>query len=88
MQCNDDWIRLYVELAVAIDIRATDLNFKILEVSTDRKDDEGLYAENATLYIGYKDLHEERLGKSCHRVAVVRRSFETSVSSVRFGLGV
>ncbi|CAA7061505.1 unnamed protein product [Microthlaspi erraticum] len=76
VQEHDEWIRLYVELAVAFDFPPRGGgDFEILDVAMDRND-EGLDAKNATFYISYRDLDDARLGKSCHRIATVRRSFD------------
>uniref|UniRef100_A0A1J3FGA2 UPF0725 protein n=1 Tax=Noccaea caerulescens TaxID=107243 RepID=A0A1J3FGA2_NOCCA len=77
VQDNDEWIRLYVELAVAFDVSASRGDFEILDVAMDRNpNDEGLDAKNATFYISYRDRDDAWLAKSCHRIAAVRRSFD------------
>ncbi|CAH2051161.1 unnamed protein product [Thlaspi arvense] len=70
---DNDWIRLYLELAVA-SAGASDDALSNLEIVTVAIGDEGgLNANNATLYIRYNDLS---LGKVSDRVALVRRSFD------------
>ncbi|CAA7061506.1 unnamed protein product [Microthlaspi erraticum] len=78
VQENDEWIRLYVELAVTFDFPPSrgEGDIEILDVSMDRMD-EGLDAKNATFYISYKYSDDAWLGKRCHhRIAAVRRSFD------------
>ncbi|XP_019102070.1 PREDICTED: UPF0725 protein At3g57210-like [Camelina sativa] len=78
---DNDWIRLYLELAVAkyrsinMDPDLSDL--KIVNVAIDTSQDlsEGLNAKNATVYISYKDSCEARVGKDVDRIAIVRRTF-------------
>ncbi|VVA97845.1 unnamed protein product [Arabis nemorensis] len=68
---GNDWIRLYMELAVA----TTDRNryhlpnLKIVKVAMDG---DGLNAKNAVFYIRYLD--ESRVGKDVDRIAIVRRA--------------
>ncbi|CAH8265302.1 unnamed protein product [Arabidopsis lyrata] len=76
---DNDWIRLYLELAVAkytSDKKDPDLsNLKIVNVAIDIQDlNEGLNAKNATVYISYKD--EARVGKDVDRIAIARRNFD------------
>ncbi|KAF3534106.1 hypothetical protein DY000_02037961, partial [Brassica cretica] len=73
LQDNDDWIRLYLELAVAInEPRHHGLfNLEIVKVATDV--DEGINAKNATFYIRYNDLSKAE-DSDC--IAIVRRSFD------------
>lgn len=79
---DNDWIRIYLELAVATTDRnreASDFglsNLEIVDVAIDANDEEGLNARNATFYIRYKDLYKARLGKDFDRIAIVRRSFD------------
>ncbi|CAL9222286.1 unnamed protein product [Arabidopsis halleri] len=80
LQDNNDWIRLYLELAVATTDRnreASDFGLSNLEIVNVAIDAEGLYARNATFYIRYKDLYKARLGKAdFDRFAIVRRIFD------------
>ncbi|XP_010505520.1 PREDICTED: UPF0725 protein At3g25080-like [Camelina sativa] len=78
---DNDWIRLYLELAVA-KYRSTNMDpdlsdLKIVNVAIDTSQDlsEGLNAKNATVYISYKDSCEARVGKDVDRIAVVRSTF-------------
>ncbi|CAH8356380.1 unnamed protein product [Eruca vesicaria subsp. sativa] len=72
LQDNDDWIRLYLELGVAINEPRRGLfNLEIVKVATDV--DEGINAKNATFYIRYKDLSKAE-DSDC--IAIVRRSFD------------
>ncbi|KAL0857909.1 hypothetical protein Bca101_063063 [Brassica carinata] len=72
LQDNDDWIRLYLELAVAInEPRHGVFNLEIVKVATDV--DEGINAKNATFYIRYNDLSKAE-DSDC--IAIVRRSFD------------
>ncbi|KAG2245807.1 hypothetical protein Bca52824_085435 [Brassica carinata] len=73
LQDNDDWIRLYLELAVAInEPRHHGLfNLEIVKVATDVG--EGINAKNATFYIRYNDLSKAE-DSDC--IAIVRRSFD------------
>ncbi|CAH2061658.1 unnamed protein product [Thlaspi arvense] len=84
LQDNDDWIRLYVELAVAKSPGAkaerawAPEDLKILKVAMDVVD--GLNAKkNVLFYIEYKDL---RLGRYSHGIAIVRRSFDEDEGSL------
>ncbi|CAH2080257.1 unnamed protein product [Thlaspi arvense] len=81
LQDNDDWVRLYVELAVAKPYTREEQgldNLKILKVAMDseRYLSEGLGANDATFYIRYEDSCEARVGKDVDRVAVVRRMLD------------
>ncbi|CAA7027896.1 unnamed protein product [Microthlaspi erraticum] len=78
-----DWIRLYLELAVATTDRSTvnhDLSdLKILEVAVETKEDvkpskERLNAKNAVFYISYKG--KPRNGNPANCIAIVRRTFD------------
>ncbi|KAL1190912.1 hypothetical protein V5N11_025655 [Cardamine amara subsp. amara] len=82
---HNDWIRLYLELAVATSHRHTDhdlSNLKIVKVAietTEQDPNEGsLNAINALVYIRYKDFCESRVGKDVDRIAIVRRTFKES----------
>ncbi|KAH0878531.1 hypothetical protein HID58_065925 [Brassica napus] len=82
---NDDWIRLYLELAVATTNRNTlenhlVSNLKIVKVAIDTSTQEGLDLF-AIVYIRYKDSCEARVGKDVDRVAVVRRFFNEGMGS-------
>ncbi|KAF8083052.1 hypothetical protein N665_0794s0013 [Sinapis alba] len=69
---NDEWIRLYLELAVAITEARDGLrNLEIVKVATDV--DGGVNAKNATFYIRYNDLSR---GEHSDCIAIVRRSFD------------
>ncbi|KAJ0248838.1 hypothetical protein HA466_0158820 [Hirschfeldia incana] len=74
---DNDWIRLYLELAVATTNRDIDVveesltNLKILKVATEST--QGLGDFDAVFYIEYEDSCEARVGKDVHRVAIVRR---------------
>ncbi|XP_019087705.1 PREDICTED: UPF0725 protein At3g57210-like [Camelina sativa] len=83
---QNDWIRLYLELAVATTHtnkgRNHDLsNLKILKVAIEATEDldppnEGsLNALNALVYIRYEDSCESRVGKDVDRIAIVKRSY-------------
>ncbi|KAL1209497.1 hypothetical protein V5N11_022838 [Cardamine amara subsp. amara] len=79
---DQDWIRLYLELAVATTFRSnTKINpskLEILKVAIETMKDanEGPDADSViVLYIRYKDLCEARVGKNVDRVAIVRRRF-------------
>ncbi|CAD5324080.1 unnamed protein product [Arabidopsis thaliana] len=81
LQENNDWIRLYLELAVATTDRnreASDFGLSNLEIVNVAVDAEGLLnAKNAIFYIRYKDLYEARLGNAdFDRIAIVRRIFD------------
>jgi len=81
LQANIDWIRLYLELAVATTDRnreASDFGLSNLEIVNVAVDAEGLLnARNAIFYIRYKDLYEARLGNAdFDRIAIVRRIFD------------
>ncbi|EOA38016.1 hypothetical protein CARUB_v10009487mg [Capsella rubella] len=86
----NDWIRLYLELAVArkcrMFIKGEDLsNLEIVKVAlqkTSSQDpNEGHFnAKNTTVYISYRDTSEARVGKDVDRIAVVRRSFDEQSS--------
>ncbi|CAN6926635.1 unnamed protein product [Brassica oleracea var. botrytis] len=75
---SNDWIRLYVELALATtedrdgDVK---LKLKIVNVATDLLD-EGVNAKNATFYIRYNDLSKAALGEVSDHIAIVRRRFD------------
>ncbi|KAL0719808.1 hypothetical protein Bca4012_069132 [Brassica carinata] len=72
LQDNDDWIRLYLELAIAInEPRHGVFNLEIVKVATDV--DEWINAKNATFYIRYSDLSKAE-DSDC--IAIVRRSFD------------
>ncbi|KAJ4894803.1 hypothetical protein Rs2_21597 [Raphanus sativus] len=73
LQDNDDWIRLYLELALAIkEPRGVGVfNLEIVKVATDVG--EGINAKNATFYIRYSDLSK---AEDSDRIAIVRRSFD------------
>ncbi|KAG2263664.1 hypothetical protein Bca52824_070743, partial [Brassica carinata] len=74
---DNDWIRLYLELAVATSNRSLALrkesvtNLEILEVATEST--QGLGDYDALFYIRHLDSCEARVGKDFHRVAIVRR---------------
>ncbi|CAA7055482.1 unnamed protein product [Microthlaspi erraticum] len=79
----NDWIRLYVELAIAIypslDWEDDDLsNLEIVDVAIESTQgpSEGLNAKNATVYIRFRDPSEARVGMEVDRVAMVRRSYD------------
>ncbi|EOA17157.1 hypothetical protein CARUB_v10005425mg [Capsella rubella] len=83
---ENDWIRLYLELAVATTHTNTgrdhDLsNLKILKVAIETPEDleppnEGsLSAITALVYIRYEDSCESRVGKDVDRIAYVKRTF-------------
>ncbi|CAL9216401.1 unnamed protein product [Arabidopsis halleri] len=82
---ENDWIRLYLELAVATTNRGTitdhnDLsNLKIIQVAIDTTPQDVDLVLNRTnfaiVYIRYKDSCEARVGKDVDRVAIVRRAF-------------
>ncbi|XP_002870599.2 LOW QUALITY PROTEIN: UPF0725 protein At3g57210 [Arabidopsis lyrata subsp. lyrata] len=83
LQVND-WIRLYLELAVATTHRSTGRNhdlsgLKIMKVAIDTCEDvpneASQNAINAIVYIRYKDFCESRVGKDVDRIAIVKRSF-------------
>ncbi|ESQ31462.1 hypothetical protein EUTSA_v10004573mg [Eutrema salsugineum] len=72
---DNDWIRLYLELAVATTTgRDCGLSNKleIVKVAID----DALNAKNAIIYIRYNDLYKAELGKDSDRIAIVRRSFD------------
>lgn len=80
---ENDWIRLYLELAVAKTVKKRGethslTTLKILKVATESTRDlppfkKGLAAFDATFYIRYEDSCEARVGKDVHRIALVRR---------------
>ncbi|EOA18325.1 hypothetical protein CARUB_v10006844mg, partial [Capsella rubella] len=83
---QNDWIRLYLELAVAATHKNTgrnhDLsNLKILKVAIETPEDleppnEGsLSAITALVYIRYEDSCESRVGKDVDRIAIVKRTY-------------
>ncbi|XP_019086364.1 PREDICTED: UPF0725 protein At3g57210-like [Camelina sativa] len=83
---QNDWIRLYLELAVATTHtnkgRNHDLsNLKILKVAIETTEDldppsEGsLNALNALVYIRYEDSCDSRVGKDVDRIAIVKRTY-------------
>ncbi|KAJ0244305.1 hypothetical protein HA466_0189620 [Hirschfeldia incana] len=75
LQDNDDWIRLYLELAVAIKEPGRDLfNLEIVKVATDVDDERINVVKNATFYIRYIDLSKADEESDC--IAIVRRSFD------------
>ncbi|AAF97981.1 F21J9.3 [Arabidopsis thaliana] len=86
LQEDNDWIRLYLELAVATTNRGTirdldDLsNLKIIQVAIDTTPQDVDLVFNRTyfaiVYIQYKDSCEARVGKDVDRVAIVRRAFD------------
>ncbi|CAA7040262.1 unnamed protein product [Microthlaspi erraticum] len=76
---DNDWILLYIELAIAIVTNSEGKDFgppklEIVKVAMDAKD-EGLNALNAIFYVRYKDLNEAEIGKALDRFAIVRRRF-------------
>ncbi|CAH8272465.1 unnamed protein product [Arabidopsis lyrata] len=83
---DNDWIRLYLELAVSTTNRATvmvhdDLsNLMIVQVVIDTTPQDVDLVFNRTnfaiVYIMYKDSCEARVGKDVDRVAIVRRAFD------------
>ncbi|XP_013588199.1 PREDICTED: UPF0725 protein At1g19060-like isoform X3 [Brassica oleracea var. oleracea] len=83
---NDDWIRLYLELAVATTNRNTlenhlVSNLKIVKVAIDTTSTQEGLDLFAIVYIRYKDSCEARVGKDVDRVAVVRRFFNEGMGS-------
>ncbi|CAG7864676.1 unnamed protein product [Brassica rapa] len=83
---NDDWIRLYLELAVAASNRDTlenhlVSNLKIVKVAIDTTSTQEGLDLFAIVYIRYKDSCEARVGKDVDRVAVVRRFFNEGMGS-------
>ncbi|XP_019092385.1 PREDICTED: UPF0725 protein At4g11700-like [Camelina sativa] len=80
---KNDWIRLYLELAVATTNRTHSkfgmANLKILRVAMETPREhvlpitEGLGAYDAIFYIRYTDSCKARAGDDVDRVAVVRR---------------
>ncbi|XP_020866718.1 UPF0725 protein At3g19520 isoform X2 [Arabidopsis lyrata subsp. lyrata] len=87
----NDWIRLYLELAVSskrnMFFKDEDLsNLEIVKVAietttTSQDPNEGhLNAMNTTVYISYRDPSEARVGKDVDRIAIVRRSFDKQSS--------
>ncbi|CAF2020656.1 unnamed protein product [Brassica oleracea var. botrytis] len=74
---DNDWISLYLKLAVATTNKSFDVarlslaNLKILKVATEST--QGLGDYDAVFYIEYEDSCEARVGKDVHRVAIVRR---------------
>ncbi|KAJ0247826.1 hypothetical protein HA466_0162320 [Hirschfeldia incana] len=74
---DNDWIRLYLELAVATTNRSLAVknesltNLKIMKVATESSQELGDF--DAVFYIEYEDSCEARVGKDVHRVAIVRR---------------
>nr|XP_018483635.1 PREDICTED: UPF0725 protein EMB2204-like [Raphanus sativus] len=87
---DNDWIRLYLELAVATTNRKYGRHheslavLKILEVAIEST--QGLGDYDAVFYIRYDDSCEARVGKDIHRVAIVRRFFDKQ-SEVLYLLG-
>ena len=86
MRENDDWIRLYLELAVAASNRDTlenhlVSNLKIVKVAIDTTSTQEGLDLFAIVYIRYKDSCEARVGKDVDRVAVVRRFFNEGMGS-------
>ncbi|CAA7040256.1 unnamed protein product [Microthlaspi erraticum] len=76
---DNDWILLYIELAIAIVKNSEDKAFgppklEIVKVAMDANG-EGLNAINAIFYVRYKDLNEAEIGKALDRFAIVRRRF-------------
>ncbi|KFK33360.1 hypothetical protein AALP_AA5G003700 [Arabis alpina] len=79
-QANDDWITLYLKLAVAPTMMNPDLStFSILKVAMDAREyangDGRLNSINATFYLSYKDLCEKRVDKDFDRIAIVKSSY-------------
>lgn len=74
---DNDWIRLYLELAVATTNKKIGryshslTSLKILKVAMESS--QGLCDFDAVFYIEYEDSCESRVGKDVHRVAIVRR---------------
>ncbi|KAF8102018.1 hypothetical protein N665_0201s0309 [Sinapis alba] len=74
---DNDWIRLYLELAVATTnrklgrVKNSLTNLKILKVAMEST--QGLCDFDAVFYIRYDDDCEARVGKDVDRVAIVRR---------------
>ncbi|CAH8384137.1 unnamed protein product [Eruca vesicaria subsp. sativa] len=89
---DNDWIRLYLELAVATTNRSFELkdlsvtNLKIQKVAIESSS-QSLGDYDALFYIRYEDDCEARVGKDLHRVAVVRRILDNN-SQVLNLLGV
>ncbi|XP_020888012.1 UPF0725 protein EMB2204 [Arabidopsis lyrata subsp. lyrata] len=83
---KNDWIRLYLELAVATTkrhhIKHGVANLKILRVALDttpdpcRPSEKGLHAYDAIFYIRYTDSCKARAGEDGDRVAIVRRIWD------------
>ncbi|KAF8103877.1 hypothetical protein N665_0183s0053 [Sinapis alba] len=84
---NDDWIRLYLELAVAATNRHTlenhhlVSNLKIVKVAIDTTSTQEGLDLFAIVYIRYKDSCQARVGRDVDRVAVVRRFFNEGMGS-------
>ncbi|CAH8391339.1 unnamed protein product [Eruca vesicaria subsp. sativa] len=84
---NDDWIRLYLELAVATSNRGDTLenhlvsNLKIVKVAIDTTSTQEGLDLFAIVYIRYKDSCKARVGKDVDRVAVVRRFFNEGMGA-------
>ncbi|CAH8391320.1 unnamed protein product [Eruca vesicaria subsp. sativa] len=83
---NDDWIRLYLELAVAASNRDTlenhlVSNLKIVKVAIDTTSTQEGLDLFAIVYIRYKDSCKARVGKDVDRVAVVRRFFSEGMGA-------
>ncbi|KAG7628825.1 UPF0725 protein [Arabidopsis thaliana] len=79
----NDWIRLYLELSVAISDRTTtdhDLSgLRIVSVAIQTMEppsESSLTAKNATVYIRYIDFCKARCGQNLDRIAVVRRNLQ------------
>ncbi|CAH2069163.1 unnamed protein product [Thlaspi arvense] len=85
-ESDDDWIRLYMELAVATKDRSREAKdygpstLEIVKVAMDANG-EGLNALNATFYVRYKDLYEAQSGKVLDRFAIVRRRLHEDTGS-------
>ncbi|CAH2069161.1 unnamed protein product [Thlaspi arvense] len=85
-ESDNDWIRLYMELAVATKDRSREASdygpskLEIVKVAMDANG-EGLNALNATFYVRYKDLYKTQSGKVLDRFAIVRRRFHEDTGS-------
>ncbi|CAA7042187.1 unnamed protein product [Microthlaspi erraticum] len=78
-----DWIRLYLELAVATSNRQRAkihslTNLKILKAAMEITRD----PDGAILYIRYEDSCEARVGKDVDRIALVRRILDKDTGSL------
>ncbi|CAA7042188.1 unnamed protein product [Microthlaspi erraticum] len=78
-----DWIRLYLELAVATSNRQSAkihslTNLKILKAAMEITGD----PNGAIIYIRYEDSCEARVGKDVDRIALVRRIFDKDNESL------